>query len=194
MCEVMKPAAVDKNKREKDKANQPNDHVEKAQQSIASLTSETSSARRFAAALGNFGIQESTLTRLSQFAQDGEAAFAKLLGVVHADAADQASDPSQVDDILKDINSERSWFLSVRASYEQMLRSKKKLKRKAGEEIEQMQQQQQQSQGPEAQKTALFNGQSTKIDSSFFPPTPRNLEEPGPIVPVCKSKKREAAR
>ena len=152
--QVLKTAAVDKrNKETHNKQNPPSDHVEKAQQSMASLTAETSSARRFAAALGNFGIQESTLQRLSQFAQDGEAAFAKLLGIVHKEAADQASDPTHVDDILTGISAERSWFLSVRSSYDQMLRSKKKMKKKNGEEPEQPQQQQQQrQQGQDAQK------------------------------------------
>ena len=143
----MKPPPQDKRGKEsREKGIEPSGHVAKAQQAIGLLTSETGSARRFAAALGNFGIQQSTLNRLTTFAQDGEEAFAKLLGVVHADAADQSSDPVEVDEILKAIAGERSWFLSVRASYEQMLRSKRNKKAKKGastDELDSPQQQQQ---------------------------------------------------
>ena len=135
---VMRTSAIDKKTKENNQKNTAKDHIEKAQQFMGWLTSETASARRFAAALGNFGIQSSTLSRLSSFAQEGEEAFAKLLAIVHADAAGQATAAAEVEDILSGVGAERSWFLSVRASYDQMLRSKKikKSASKTGDELE----------------------------------------------------------
>ena len=95
---------------------------------MALCQTESASARRYAASLGTYGIEEATLKRLSAFAEMSEKACASLHRLL---ANDAKPEEKELEAITQGLSEEKLWFTGVRGGYEQMLKSALKAGRKS---------------------------------------------------------------
>ena len=77
---------------------------------MAGLSADAAQARKFAAALGGFGISPETISRLSAFAAKLEMEYATLL-----------QSPESADQVKQRLEQEWEWYHSVSAGYSRML-------------------------------------------------------------------------
>ena len=91
--------------------------VQEATKLMALCQTESASARRYAASLGTYGIEEATLKRLSAFAEMSEKACASLHRLL---ANDAKPEEKELEAITQGLSEEKLWFTGVRGGYEQM--------------------------------------------------------------------------